>query len=493
MITSTPSGARIAIVGGGFSGTLTLANLIREANVPLTLHVFESSGNMATGVAYSTIDIAHLLNVRTDRMGAFPDATQGFYTWLHDEGGKNEIAKLWPGYEVRDDGYVPRLLYGLYLKSILENALKLARSKNITVHVHHATVVDAEEGEEIVLSVQKNNELKTINVDAMVLATGNLPPRKFAFESQVMHTNRYVPNIWDPMWDATLHAVSKLPASSHIVVIGTGLTAVDAILTLEEEDYKGTIIAISRHGYLPAVHTTSKAYPEWEWTLHPESAPDRAFGLFKRLRKEVETATEKDYNWRRVIDSLRPVTQPIWQRLPLVEKRKFMRRLFTLWNIHRHRMAPEVGAEVAELRKNNRLQVVAGRITDIKDAGQSLTLTYHSHDDRSDHIMPAALVINCTGPDYNIATSTNLLLARLSKRGLITSHPLNLGIEITAQGNAKGSQAIFPLGALLLGELLECTAIPELREQARIVATRVLERVGAVKPSTAKRTGRPAQ
>jgi uncharacterized NAD(P)/FAD-binding protein YdhS len=477
MIARPPSGARIAIIGGGFSGTLVLANLVRESDVPLTIDLFETSGNMATGVAYGTIDIAHLLNVRTDRLGAFPEAPQGFYTWLHDEEGKKQIAKLWPGYEVRNDGYVPRLLYATYLKHVLETTLRLANDKGIAVQVHHATVTDVQAGNPLMLTVEKNGSVKTLLADALVLATGNLPPKAFSFEREVTGTRRYVPNIWDPKWDTTLHAVSKLPSTSHIVVIGTGLTAIDAILTLEEEDYKGTIVAISRHGWLPAAHTAVKPYPAWEWTLHPESAPDRALALLSRLRKEIRSAGASGYDWRSVIDSLRPVTQQIWKRLPREEKRKCLHRLFTLWNIHRHRMAPEVAAEIASLIKENKLKIVKGKMSQVKPAGQSLAVTYHPHGGSEDKTLAAALVINCTGPEYNITQCPNPLLVRMNKRGLITPHFLNLGMEVTAEGTAKGSDAIFPIGTLMVGELLECTAIPELRQQAHTVAGQVVERV----------------
>jgi uncharacterized NAD(P)/FAD-binding protein YdhS len=45
----------------------------------------------------------------------------------------------------------------------------------------------------------------------------------------------------------------------------------------------------------------------------------------------------------------------------------------------------------------------------------------------------------------------------------------------TAKG--KASDAIFPLGSLLVGELLECTAVPELREQADKTAAEIMKRV----------------
>jgi uncharacterized NAD(P)/FAD-binding protein YdhS len=458
----------VAIVGGGFSGTLVLANLVRETQTPLAIELFEASGNMATGTAYGTIDIAHLLNVRTDRLGAFSDQPEGFYTWLHDEAGKTQVNKLWPGYEIRADGYAPRLLYATYLKHIVEETLRLAREKGIDVRVHHAKVTDVQQSGQLLLTAEKNGKTQTMFVDALVLATGNLPPRRFAFEPALAGDVRYIPDIWNPAADVILHDVRKLPASSHIVIIGTGLTAIDAILTLEEEEFRGTMIAISRRGLLPATHISlNKQYPHWDLTLRPERITT-ALGLLVRLRQEIRAAKKQGYDWRSVIDSLRPVTQTLWKQLRLSERRKFLDKLATLWNIHRHRMAPEVGMEIARLQNAGRLKVVAGKVTSVGKAADGLEVSYHTRDGQRS--VQAALVINCTGPEYNLKNSLHPLLNRLCQRGLITPHPLNTG-------TAKGSRAIFPIGTLLIGELLECMAVPELRDQAMDVARAVLQRV----------------
>lgn len=488
MIAKPRCGPRIAIIGGGFSGTLALANLVRQADAALSIDLFEQSGNAGTGVAYGTIDIAHLLNVRTDRLGAFPDAPQGFYTWLHDEAGKAQVSKLWPGYEVRPDGYVPRMFYAAYLKHILEESLKLAREKSIDVRVHHASIEDIESGDPLTLSIKKGNMTTAMEADAVVLATGNLPPRRFDFEPAVAGSGRYIADIWSPAWDETIHAVRKLPAKSHILVIGTGLTAIDAILTLEEENYPGTVVAVSRNGRLPAAHMASRPYPAWEWVLHPDRAPRTASALLARLRAEIQSAARQGYDWRSVIDSLRPVTQPLWRQTGLHEKKRFLRRLLPFWNIHRHRMAPEVAAEIAKLQASGKLKIVAGQIRGATKMPHGLAVTWRGRSNAAETV-EAALVINCTGPDYDLARCPHPLMARLYKRGIVTPHPLGMGMEVTAAGAAGGEAAIFPIGSLLIGEFFECTAIPELRQQAHAIAGRLLARV-AEKTKVAKQAGR---
>src|SRR3546814_5960320 len=62
-----------------------------------------------------------------------------------------------------------------------------------------------------------------------------------------------------------------------------------------------------------------------------------------------------------VIDALRPVTQSLWQGLPVAEKRRFLRHLRSWWDVHRHRMAPEVAAVVQNAMDRGQLVVRAGR------------------------------------------------------------------------------------------------------------------------------------
>lgn len=307
---------RVAVIGGGFSGTLVVANLVRATKLPIIIEWFEKEDHLAGGVAYSTQDNAHLLNVRADRMGAFPHDTGGFYTWLQSEEGKTASARLWPGKEILPGSFVPRVVYGAYLKSIYEETLRIAKKKSIDTRITQATVVDAqiyaENKQKLVLDVKKDGTVSEVLANIMILATGNLPPRATQFQNGMIGEEEkyYVENIWKQQKESLFpDKVNQLDADSEVVIIGTGLTMVDAMLTLREYGYKGTVTAISRHGWLPAPHTASKPYPAWEWVDNPDTAPDTALGLLVRLRQEVQHAAQAGYSWHSVIDSIRPVTQ----------------------------------------------------------------------------------------------------------------------------------------------------------------------------------------
>lgn len=484
-----PGEQSIGIVGGGFSGTMVLANLIRQANGPLTIHWFESGSERVTGVAYGTSEPSHLLNVRAERMGAFADAPDGFWHWLQTSEGKEQAAAYPQVQDAGPDSYLPRELYGAYLRHLLQQSLEQARQKGILVHAHTATVVDAwpldANSHRIVLAADMEDRRESIVVDAVALATGNLPPRRFSFQPGLIEGARnYVADVWSLLRDdAFLSALPALSADTEVVIIGTGLTMADAVLSLKSRGFKGTITAISRNGWLPAVHHHTDTYPAWGWVMVPDSAPDTALGLLRGLRAEVRRAAQTGHDWRSVVDSLRPVTQILWKRLGPGEKRRFLKRLFTLWNIHRHRMAPEVHATLKAMQVSGALKILPGTLYYVGSDQDGLTVAYRKRGTNRVETLRPALVLNCTGPEYDIAVSDHKLLRNLRDRGLITVGPLRIGIELTAGGTAKGvaDEAIFPLGTLLVGELLECTAVPELRQQAHAVAAGMVNRLTALR------------
>jgi uncharacterized NAD(P)/FAD-binding protein YdhS len=479
---------RVAIIGGGFSGALVLANLVRLTDGALTIDWFEPSGRFGTGVAYGTTDNVHRLNVRADRMGAFAKAPDGFYHWLQTEAGQDALHRLWPGNDVAPDSYVPRVVYGAYIQAIVADAMEAARTKDIRIHCYPVAVDDivlkGDTTHQLQLQFESEDTRHQLTVDAAVLATGNLPPRSHGFQRGLVTDKiNYIDDVWNaPKGHLFPEHVGELSPDTDIVIVGTGLTMVDTVLTLRQHGYKGKMTAISRSGLIPAAHRNVKPYPAWEWVHSPIYAPRTAFGLLVRLRQEIRKAEAEGYSWHSVIDSLRPVTQTLWRQLETQEKRRFLRRLATFWNVHRHRMAASLHQTLRDLQQSATLTILAGKIYYIGSDKDGLTVAYRKRGTNRVETLRPALVLNCTGPEVDIAASDHDLLKRLRDRELITVGPLRAGIEMTEHGTAKGkaADALFPIGTLLVGELLECTAVLELRQQAAQVAGDVLRRVNSL-------------
>jgi len=484
MKSPSPLPSILGIIGGGFSGALVLANVVQQAKKPLIIEWFDQSSGFATGVAYSTKEARHLLNVRVHNMGAFSGHPEGFCQWLHSQEGREKTEQLWPGHPLTEESFAPRLLYGAYLQAIVKETLALALEKKIDIRLHASAVVDAhlhEATAKLDLHLTEEGHGAKIPVDILVLATGNLLPKTNGFKSPLTTKLGLSPI---KGWGAESNGLSpshlkQLSEDDNIFILGTGLTTVDSLLTLDKNGFKGTVTALSRHGWLPSVHALAKPYHAWKWTSNPDQAPHTVLAMLQELRQEIRHAVKEGYDWRSVIDSLRSLTPTLWKRLNVTEKRKFMRRLSTLWSIHRHRMAPEIDDALNAMKQKDRLRIIAGHIEHIDEDGAEFTITYrphHSHDSRTTR---AKRILDCTGPSYNIATSSSPLLRSLVDQKIVQTDALGISLLTTVTRAAISPHAdmIYPIGNLRMGELLECTAVPELRDHAHEIAASITARL----------------
>ena len=162
-------------------------------------------------------------------------------------------------------------------------------------------------------------------------------------------------------------ALDDLEVDDAILLIGTGLTMVDVVVSLvETRHHRGPIYAVSRRGLLPQVHADVGPPP----APTPTELPTTALGLLRLTRAEAATATD----WRSTIDGLRPVTQATWGAAPLEERARFVRHLQPYWDTHGHRIAAQIGRILAHAIRRGQLRVFAGRLLDLTEtcaAGQA--------------------------------------------------------------------------------------------------------------------------
>src|SRR5580700_9935294 len=117
MTTSLP--ARIAIIGGGFSGVMTGVNLARLSRRPLHVMLINQQYPRGRGVAYGARRIEHLLNVAARNMSAFPDMPDHFLEWLRTRSEYDFV----PDGELRER-FMPRMIYGDYLCGLVQHYLQ---------------------------------------------------------------------------------------------------------------------------------------------------------------------------------------------------------------------------------------------------------------------------------------------------------------------------------------------------------------------------------
>jgi uncharacterized NAD(P)/FAD-binding protein YdhS len=434
----------VAVIGAGFSGVLTAVHLLRAADGPRVV-LIERGPRFGRGAAYATASPRHLLNVRGANMSAFPEAPSHFLRWL----GVDQLE----GERV----FVTRDRYGDYLQALLKEAAADAAGR--LTFEHDAVVALEPDGRGWTVTLDMGRSLRA---DAVVVAIGNLPPpAPPGVDDAVMASPRWIAEPW--AWIGEGHA-----GHGDVLLLGSGLTAVDVALSIQDQRPGARILALSRHGLPPRAHAPVA-------TREAPSRPPR--GSVAAVFAQVRAAAQED--WRGAIDAVRPHVQALWRGWSLDERRRFLRHLRPWWEVSRHRLAPEVDARLARLQEQELFEVAAGRL-------QSLTLTHAGVEavwiprgGGAARRRAFSLAINCTGPLSDLELSTDPLLAGLLSAGLIRPDGCRLGLDVDGSSRpigAEGGRAagLFAVGPLTRGEVYEMTSVPDIRVQAADVARALL-------------------
>ena len=444
----TPS---FGIVGAGFSGSLLAVHLLRRLPRGSRVHLIERRGEFGSGLAFSTPNSSHLLNVRAERMSAFEKEPAHFLDWLSQQHGDEEG----PG----GAAFVPRGMYGRYIQSLLADQLG-AEEGNRNLYLFPDEAVDLELDEEG--AVIRMSGGRPVKVDAVVLAVGNFPPQVPAGAEALAGSPSYVPNPWD------FEATRAISHDAKLLVIGSGLTMVDFVVNMLDRGHRGPIHAMSRRGLLPHRHAASP--PPVPWT--PDDLP-----LSQQVRKMRGAADT--HEWRAVFDGVRPFTQSWWSALPLEQRKRFLRHLRPWWDIHRHRMAPQVARRIDEAIGRGALSILAGRFRGIETVGHGLAIRYRPRGRDAEDTLAVDHVVNCSGPSSDYGAIEQKLVRALLDRGAIRPDALSLGLDVDASlklldADGKVQPRLYALGPVTKGRFWECTAVPEIRRQAEELAERLV-------------------
>jgi len=446
----------IAIIGGGFSGATLAAQLLRAGNQSVTVVLIERTGCPGRGVAYSTRCEKHLLNVPAQNMSAYADDPDHFLRW----------ARLHYDFDVQPGDFLPRRSYGQYVESILQK-VRGGHTAAFEWRQDEAISVSRASGR-AEISLRSGNR---VMADKVILALGNFPPGDPRLPGRQERSPRYVSNGWAES------ALDRIGGDKSVLLIGSGLTSVDVAISLRARKFEGKIHILSRHGLLPQEHKPNLPLSAF-WN---DLLPCTARGWLHLVRAQVREAQEHHSDWRTVIDSLRPITQQIWQSLPLQEQSRFLRHLRSYWDVHRHRVAPEIGALLASELRDYRIEVHAGRVTEYRETPEHVEVTYRDRKKGEFRKLQVDRVINCTGPDVDCRRVTDPLLKHLINQKLVRPDPLFLGLDTAQNGaviNAYGipSDFLYTLGPLRKGNLWETIAVPEIRVQVAELAFHLLSR-----------------
>jgi len=311
-----------------------------------------------------------------------------------------------------------------------------------------------------------------VPADRVVLALGHgAPAGPLAITSAVRTHPYYVGNPWTP------GALDRVPGDVPVLLIGTGLTALDVAMSLSNRGRRAPLHAVSRRGLLPQSHLEIQPKATGSFAHHGTDAG----GLLRAVRRYA--ASEPD--WRCAVDTLRPQLDQLWWQLSVDARRRFLQHVAAYWEVHRHRMAPTVASRVTALRDSGALYTHAAAIHAIRrsERGFVVTLRFKEHGERTngryrDESWPIGAIVNCTGPG-GAATST--LGRALLDDGLARRDPAGclVGDDGRAGDQNPGRRAGSSAGACLI--VITCST--------RAMSTSLIERRSRASQSTTGTSG----
>jgi uncharacterized NAD(P)/FAD-binding protein YdhS len=457
----------IAIIGGGFTGAVVALNLLRRLPPESAkLTVIEPRALLGAGLAYSTLDPAHRVNVPAARLLVLAEEPGAFDDWFKaSEAAASDPEALLP------DGraYPRRAVFGAYVDGLLRQATG-AGCRIPFKHIRSLAVsVDrTDRGFRIALE-----DGVLVDADIVVLAVSHPPPAVPKPFGAVSRHSKFVSNPWQP------DAMAEIGGDDHVLIIGTALTTADVIASLKSSGHTGRICAISRRGLVSRLRKMQQTSTYGDFVSPPHRT---VVALLRAVRATIIQAEANGSSWGAVMDALRVQGLEVWSALPVAEKKRFLRHVRPFWDAHRYQMAPQAAAIIEAARAAGNLSICAARVQSVSLEREQFKVTLKSRYARVQAEENFDAVVNCTGPCHASVVETNAVLRSLSAAGLICPDAFGLGLHTDLSARAvsqslEPSADLFVAGPLARATFGELMGLPQVSQHAALVAQEVAKLV----------------
>lgn len=461
----------VAILGGGLSGATTAFHLARSmAPGAAEIVVVEPREGLGGGLAYSTDEPAHRINVPATKMTIVSDEPNHFMDWLATE----RIAMSPGTLTLRGEFFPERRTFGRYVAAQLEPFVEadiVQHRRTFAVAIHRSEgrwLIDLADG-------------ASFGADQVVLAMSHPAPALPGVLRGIAGSPALVSDPYDNA------RIAALAGTERILIVGTGLTSADVVASLSRHGHRGRITALSRHGLRSRGHGLVAWRSEADFAADPART---AVSILRRIRAAVAADAARGQTWHATLDRVREQGPAIWAALSPVERRRLVRHLRTAWDVHRFRVAPQVEEVLDRQIRLDRLEIVAARLVSARETPTGIEVGFRPRG--SETIVSASFgaVVVTTGPDHGAVLQSNPVFRALAADGRLRADPNGLGLLVTDQcrtvgADGKGSDSLLVAGPLARGDVGELMGVPEVTRHAEHVAgvlRAALDRIAPAEP-----------
>lgn len=444
---------RVTIVGGGFSGVTAAIQLVRGSPVPLAVTIVEPRAQPGPGLAYSADDPDHRLNGPLWSHSVLAEDASHFARWCERSGilARDRHALAGDG-----NAFVRRADYGRYLAESLREHAHWPATRSTISHLRGRATGAVLAGGTIATSIDAGPPLHST---MLIVATGNPLPRLHPPIAAGLAAHPSV--VANPLEPGSLR---RIDPTARVLVVGSGLTALDVVSTLLRDAERPGIVVVSRHGLRPRPQPpAAKPMPGIPGagaasTQAAERPLDRILGQVPRfllqagarptlrawvraLRARIREVERQGESWHKGFDELRDVVWRAWPLLPIEQKHRFLRRLRTWYDVHRFRAPPQNDALVRAAEAQGRIEFRAARLHAVELSGDGAGLRVRLIDRRGvrEGVEAFDAIVNCTGLDAAAGARANPFLWSLVERGALRIDETGIGFGVDAHCRAIGA------------------------------------------------------
>ncbi len=435
----------IVIVGDGFAAAVMAVHLLRKRIRASAITVI-GPGQLGKGNAYTAISPAYRLNVREDLPIIFSEDPEHFARWAkaHIEDPKAQTAA---GYFYRRNDF------GRYVSELLSHELGAQTMHHIRSRVSRIST----SGSQWQLLLDQGD---TLNAKQVILATGNAPPTWpcpvfIEQSSSDWRSTHLIENPWPG------HHLQSIAPDDDIILLGGGLTALDAINALVEQGHRGMIDVISPRALFPPSQAPWQRNKEPDWPS--QISPAR---LVRFMRTYLPSAPTNSSEWQCAWEELRPNLNRIWQQFTPGQRQRLIKRLGWLWSLYRFRASPQTIAAYQQLQARGQFQFSVGRAKQVIACEPKVKVVLGNGTERI-----GDRLINCTG------VASDPLLQQLIQDQYALPDPLLQAIAVDAQLKVVGPSStwnnLWMIGPATMGSLGDVVAASAIAKQAEQLADQI--------------------
>ncbi|MDX8032606.1 FAD/NAD(P)-binding protein [Lentzea sp. BCCO 10_0856] len=469
MRVSTGEIKKVVIVGAGFSGTLTATRLLQFADSPLEITIIERNegvrgGGIAFGEASTTWD--HMLNIQAGRITLYRERAEDFLEWANHEADRATWPTKWKYHAFGLSCVVPRRIFGQYLTERLHATAAEAREQSTLVERTGAVVDVRPDGEGHLVQFVSGDEghVETLHSDYVVFATGHLDPVRKPFYDGVAKSDRF---LFNPYANSSRAVFGSIAPDETVLLVGSGLTSFDAVVSLVNAGHSGEILICSRAGYLHGTYPADHQHDIWQARRPPFLDADTltADAVVEGVRSEylhlkaVLHDVHPDVVAERIMKAWEPYVIELAQRLDPADVRMLLDRYKSLIVASRTSTVPDIGNVV-----RSRMRGYPGAPRTISQLPAEITgMTVHgdkirvSFSDRPD--LDVDRVVNCLGNTTDYSTVVHPLWRGLvqDRRQARAHGTTGRGVEVRQHGqlvaqDGKVSATLYGVGPMRQGD-----------------------------------------